>query len=404
MSRLVRTLNRYTNIVSLLLAQLGKLSTKLSEVKSRHFLIQMLRQHINLLLILPTLPFIPKLKLSNNLVRKRTRHHKARVAGSTSQVHQTLWFDCDSLHTREGLETVHVNLIVKVTNVANNCINLKTFHESLEGTDGIDFGYDNTGTSLFQCNGTALSYVSITTYNTDLSGYHHVCGPHQIPLRINLQRILNQTQHKLKLNIISRTRVRNSTRFLKLLLSLHTLMNQKCSITTIIHNQVGPTAGAPIQSPLSAPPVLLQRLSFPGEDGGAVAGYGGGGVVLGGEDGFDKDGGLDGHVETSSDSGAFERLGWTELGPTGHESGHFNFSKFDFETAEVGLGHVLDLKCIHKFPFSFFYFYFYFFEREKKRRKTRLLYIHSLPLLKMDIPFSLDTLILLYIIIYPIEI
>ncbi|KAL3829289.1 hypothetical protein ACJIZ3_018091 [Penstemon smallii] len=402
MSRLVRTLNRNADIIGLILTKLSELSTKLSKVKSCNLLIQMLRQHVNLLLILPTRSFIPKLELCNNLISKRTRHHKARVASGTTQVHQTTLCQHNNARfcVREYPSTVHVDFIVKVTNVADNCVNLETFHESLKGTNGIDFGYDYTGTSLFQSNGTTLSYVSIATYDTNLSGNHHICGPHQsigqvidinsrekqraiilhliqplhtcsglfrntnqsllhlgIPLRINLQGFPNQTKHNMKLSIIGRIRIRNRARFLILLLSLHTLMNQQCSITTIIHNQIWPTVGTPIQSPLSAPPVLGQRFTFPGKDGGAVAGNGGGGVVLGGEDvagtptnlgtqggeGFDKDGGLDGHVETSSDSGTFEGLRWTEFGPAGHEAGHFDFGEFDFETAEVGLGHVTDL-------------------------------------------------------------
>lgn len=73
-----------------------------------------------------------------NLVGERARHDEAGVASSTTEIHQTalsknndsrigVWEDPaislglngDSLDTRVGLQTMHVNLIVKVANVAN---------------------------------------------------------------------------------------------------------------------------------------------------------------------------------------------------------------------------------------------------------------------------------------------
>ncbi|KAL3835014.1 hypothetical protein ACJIZ3_009750 [Penstemon smallii] len=353
MRRLVRTLDRYANVIRLLLGQLSKLGPKLSKVKSRNLLIQMLWQNVNLLLVFPRSPFVPKFKLCNDLVSERTRHNKARMTCSTTQVHQTTLSQYNDARfcVREYPSTVHVDFIVKVTNVRDNSINLETFHESLKGTDGIDFSYYHTGTSLFQCSSTALSYISISANNTDLSGNHYICGPHKtvgqvididsrekqrsivlhliqsldtsgsllrntnqsllhlsVFLRVILQPIFNQTKHNLKFRVIRRSRVGQSTRFLILLLSLNTLMNQKSGITTIIHDQIGSTSRTPVEGTFSAPPVLLQCLSLPGEHSGAVAGDGGGGVVLGGEN-----------------------------------TGHFDFGQVQLETAEIGLGHVLYL-------------------------------------------------------------
>lgn len=60
------------------------------------------------------------------------------------------------------------------------------------------------------------------------------------------------------------------------------------------------------------------------------------GGAKGGES-FNEDGGLDSHVERTSDSGSLEWLGRPELGPTCHETRHFYLSQLDFEPPEVGL-------------------------------------------------------------------
>jgi hypothetical protein len=153
------------------------------------------------------------------------------VASSTPKVHQTtlskdndasvglrehpavsLGLDGDALDTRVGLETVHVDLIVKVTDVANNGIvlhlphvvnhddvlvasgghndvslgenilqgkNLEALHEGLEGTDGVNLSHDDTGTSLLHGGSTALADITITTDNSNLAGNHYIGSPHQ---------------------------------------------------------------------------------------------------------------------------------------------------------------------------------------------------------------------------------
>jgi len=106
-------------------------------------------------------------------------------------------------------------------------------------------------------------------------------------------------------------------------------VDEEGGVTSIVNKHVGASSIAPVKGLLSAPPVLLEGLSLPGEASSRVAGNGGSSVVLGGEDvarapsdlgakgseGLDEDGGLDGHVERSSDLGSLERLGSTELGP-----------------------------------------------------------------------------------------
>ncbi|GMH18609.1 hypothetical protein Nepgr_020450 [Nepenthes gracilis] len=60
-------------------------------------------------------------------------------------------------------------------------------------------------------------------------------------------------------------------------------------------------------------------------------------------EGFDKYGGLDGHVKGSGDLSALQRQRRAELGVAGHETGHFDLDEVYLEAAEVGMRHVLDL-------------------------------------------------------------
>lgn len=165
------------------------------------------------------------------LVGERAGHDKAGMASSTTKVHQTtlsenndasvglrehpavsLGLDGDTLDTRVGLKTKHVNLIVEVTNVADNGIvlhlphvvnhydvlvasgghedvglrdnilqgkDLKTLHQGLEGTDGVDLSHNDTSTSLFECSSTALANITITTDHSNLASNHNISGPHQ---------------------------------------------------------------------------------------------------------------------------------------------------------------------------------------------------------------------------------
>jgi hypothetical protein len=153
------------------------------------------------------------------------------VASCTPKVHQTtlsedndaslglrehpavsLGLDGDALDTRVGLKAMHVNLIVKVTNVADDCVVLhlphvvnhddvlvaggghkdvsfrddilqgkdqKTLHQGLKGADGVDLSHDNTGTSLLEGSSKTLANITITADNSNLANNHNISGPHQ---------------------------------------------------------------------------------------------------------------------------------------------------------------------------------------------------------------------------------
>ena len=126
---------------------------------------------------------------------------------------------------------------------------------------------------------------------------------------------------------------------------LHAEVDEEGGIATVVNDEVGAGAVGEDEGLQRAPPVLLERLALPGEDGDAVGcvgraggagGDGGGGMVLRGEDvaggplhlgterdeRLDEDAGLDGHVERADDAGALEGLGGAVLLAEGLEAGH----------------------------------------------------------------------------------
>jgi ABC-type phosphonate transport system ATPase subunit len=53
------------------------------------------------------------------------------------------------------------------------------------------------------------------------------------------------------------------------------------------------------------------------------------------DQGLDQNGGLDGHVQGAGNTGALQRLGFTELRAAGHQARHFVFGDLDLGTAPV---------------------------------------------------------------------
>mmetsp|Transcript_11765 Transcript_11765/g.21145 ORF Transcript_11765/g.21145 Transcript_11765/m.21145 type:complete len:479 (-) Transcript_11765:8-1444(-) len=140
-------------------------------------------------------------------------------------------------------------------------------------------------------------------------------------------------------------------------LSGNTLVDKESGITTIINNEVGAIRVGPDKGLLSAPPVLLKSLTLPGEDGGGITSNGSSSVVLGREDvarapadlsaksdeGLNKDGSLNGHVQRTGDLSALERLSRAELSTASHKTRHLGLGKVKLKATEVSLGDVLDL-------------------------------------------------------------
>mmetsp|Transcript_39319 Transcript_39319/g.70433 ORF Transcript_39319/g.70433 Transcript_39319/m.70433 type:complete len:422 (+) Transcript_39319:272-1537(+) len=421
MSRLEGAVGVDVDVRCLLLRQLGQLRSELVEVQGGDLLVQVLGQHVHLLLVLAGVALVPQLQLGNHLVGEGAGHDERGVAGSAAQVEQAalsqhddrvavgegelvnLGLDVDALDTGVGHEAGHVDLVVKVTDVTNDRVmlhlghvlghddvlitgggdenigvgkavfqgaHLVAVHAGLEGADGIDLGDKGAGASGLHGHGRALAHVTESGDEGNLAGKHDVGGAHDAvregvtaavhvvelrlgdrvvdvnsgeqqgaavlhlvqaldagggllgysadlvghlgPLAGDLgQGLLDDLEHDLELGVVGGVRVGHGAVLLEQILSLAALVDQQGSITAIVHDQVAPVRVGPGEALLSAPPVLLQGLSLPGEAGSGVAGNGSGGVVLSGEDvarapadggaqrgeGLDQDGGLDGHVQ-----------------------------------------------------------------------------------------------------------
>ena len=134
------------------------------------------------------------------------------------------------------------------------------------------------------------------------------------------------------------------------------LVDEQRRVPAVVEDHVRP-ALVPRERLLRAPPVLLERLALPGEDGDAGGGDRGGGVVLGGEDvarapahlgpergeRLDQHRGLDRHVERAGDARALERLRLAVLLAQRHQAGHLVLGELDLLAAELGEADVGDL-------------------------------------------------------------
>ena len=183
-----------------------------------------------------------------------------------------------------------------------------------------------------------------------------------------LKNTLDDGKDNLELGVVGGLGVGEGSVLEEEVLSLLTLVDEEGHVTAVVDDDVGSVALAIILLPgegvEGALPVLLERLALPGEDGGRlVAGNGGGGVVLGGEDvarapadvategleGLDEDGGLDGHVEGAGDAGTLEVVGIVLLA-AGHETGHLNLGNLNLLATIVGKGDVGNCKssvCVY---------------------------------------------------------
>ena len=127
-------------------------------------------------------------------------------------------------------------------------------------------------------------------------------------------------------------------------------MNQQGYVPAVVDDHLRPEAIFELQSLIGAPPVFLERFTFPGEDGDAGDGDRGGSVVLGGEDvaggpadggtqvneRFDQHSSLDGHVQRAGDADALQGTGRGVFAPDAHQSGHFGLGDRDFFPSPIG--------------------------------------------------------------------
>ena len=250
---------------------------------------------------------------------------------------------------------------------------LVAFHRGLQGVDGVDLGDDDARAEAAERLGRALADVAVAADDRDLAGDHDVGGAldavderlaaavevvelglghgvvdvdggdEQLALLEHLVEAVNAGGGLLGdaapvlRNAVPALRIVGKDVLEELLddsffdraglavdeaavavLELVALVDQQGDVAAVVDDELRAEAAFVAERLIGAPPVLLERLALPGEDGDAGGGDGGGGVVLRGEDvargpadrgaeldqRLDEHGGLDGHVQRAGDAHA----------------------------------------------------------------------------------------------------
>merc|ERR1712139_190052 len=227
---LVRTIHLHTDVIGLLLAQSCHVSPQCGQMQSRNLLVQLLWQQVYVVFVsLRLFPVLEDVQLRKNLVRERARHDKGWMTGGTAEVTQAprcqnddamsvrehravhLRLNILDLDTGELLEKIHLNLVIEMADIANNCIvlhllhvfqpdNLKVaggrdedvnladnrlhccyleaFHASLQRANGIDLSNHDTCAASLHGMGAALANIAKAADQGTLATDHNISGAH----------------------------------------------------------------------------------------------------------------------------------------------------------------------------------------------------------------------------------
>src|SRR3954453_22228859 len=221
--RLVGPLDRHADVGGLLGAQLGQLRAERVEVQPGDLLVEVLGQHVDLVLVGVVLR--EQLDLGDRLVRERVGHHERRVAGRVAEVQQAALAEQDDrvavgevplvdlrldvLALGDLLQAGDVDLVVEVADVPDDRLVLHpphllggddvavarrgdedvrrgdnvlerldvvALHERLERADLVDLGDHDAGALGAQRGRRALADVAVAADDRDLAGEHDVGG------------------------------------------------------------------------------------------------------------------------------------------------------------------------------------------------------------------------------------
>lgn len=239
---------------------------------------------------------------------------------------------------------------------------LEAGDSGLQSVDGVDLGNDNASTHGVESLSATLTDITEAGDNGDLASNHDIGGTLDavnegltaavkvVELGLG-NRVVDVNgrdhetlalEHAVKVVDTGGGLLRDTVAVLEHLRVL--LVNKGSEVTTVVEDQVeGLAVLESSKLLLKAPLVLLLSLTLPGEDRDTGGGDGSGGMVLCGEDvaggpgelgtegceGLDEDGGLDGHVQATSDTGTLEGLILSVLLASLHETGHLILGELD---------------------------------------------------------------------------
>ena len=187
---LVRTFDRHADIIGLFLRQFGQVHAEALQMQPSHLFVEVLWQAVNVHLHL----FGPQLDLRQRLVRKRIAHHERRMAGRATQIDQTpfgqhengvsvgerifvdLRFDLGARDPRVGVQLIHLDFVVEMPDVADDCLIAHFFHVfdpqdiAVAGRRDVNIAFGQAKNPLF-CEVLPLTLEEIFISETEVAGY-----------------------------------------------------------------------------------------------------------------------------------------------------------------------------------------------------------------------------------------
>lgn len=198
-------------------------------METGNFFIEVLGQDVDLTSLIGGLR-VEDRNLGENLVGEGVAHHERRMTSGASQVEETtisedndamtvgenpsvgLRLDVDSLDAWVGLETVHIDLVIKVTDVTNNSVvlhllhvpdhnnvlvssggdedidffdnrldflDLESLHTGLESANGVDLSDIDNSVLGTEGLGASLANITISAHENLLTGDENISGSHE---------------------------------------------------------------------------------------------------------------------------------------------------------------------------------------------------------------------------------
>src|SRR5437667_4289475 len=192
-------------------------------MEASYLFVQFLAYNVDTYLV--SIAVLPQIELRQHLIGKRIRHYEARVTSGTAKVHQTtfrqqenfvaigetilvhLLFDVGPLDPLGRIQSVDLNLIIKVTDVRHNGLifhpldmfeldhidvpgsgdvdiataksvfdgsHFVAFHRGLQRIDRIDLGDDDARALAAERLGTAFSDVAVAAHDRHFAGNHDI--------------------------------------------------------------------------------------------------------------------------------------------------------------------------------------------------------------------------------------
>jgi len=420
---LVWAVSGNTKVFRLIISKTSQINVKALELETSNFLVKLLGEEVNANIVLGRLG--PEGELSEHLIGERRRHNKGRMAISATEVDKTaLREEEDSATSRKlieinlrldvsalgvSLQPLNVNLNIEVTDIANNSrvLHLKemlrtddiaassggnkdvttgssilhrgdfiTLHDCLKSIDGVNFGNNNTSTLATKRLSTALSDITITSDNGNLSGNHDVGGTlntvqQRLAAAIEVielglsNRVVNVDSRNLQLSLLKALVkvVYTSSGLFRDTLDTSkeigvAIVNNVGKVASVVEDHVKGLAIGEEDGLLNAPLVLLLGLALPGIDGDASGSDSGSSVVLSRENvarrpsdlstessqGLDENGSLDGHMKAAGNPGALKGLRLTMALAKSHKARHFLLSEVELLTtpcSKVDVSHLV---------------------------------------------------------------